>query len=88
MTIEEEIINKIKEFDRIIIHRHQNADPDALGSQGGLAEVIKAAFPEKSIKVVGKDVKGLKWILTEDEVSDEEYACAGNRDRYRKYSAD
>ena len=45
MTIEEKIINKIKEFDRIIIHRHQNADPDALGSQGGLAEVIKAAFP-------------------------------------------
>ena len=30
MTIEEKIINKIKEFDRIIIHRHQNADPDAL----------------------------------------------------------
>lgn len=76
MTIEEKIINKIKEFDRIIIHRHQNADPDALGSQGGLAEVIKAAFPKKSVKVVGKDVKGLKWILTEDEVSDEEYADA------------
>ncbi|MGM9893909.1 MAG: bifunctional oligoribonuclease/PAP phosphatase NrnA [Ligilactobacillus ruminis] len=76
MTIEEKIINKIKEFDKIIIHRHQNADPDALGSQGGLAEVIKAAFPKKSVKVVGEDVKGLKWILTEDEVSDDEYADA------------
>ena len=76
MTIEEKIINKIKEFDRIIIHRHQNADPDALGSQGGLAEVIKAAFPENSVKIVGNDVEGLRWILTEDKVLDEEYADA------------
>ena len=31
----EEIFQKIKENDKIIIHRHERPDPDAYGSQGG-----------------------------------------------------
>ena len=30
MTIEQQIIEKIKEYDKIIIHRHTDPDPDAL----------------------------------------------------------
>lgn len=30
-----QIIQKIKEYDTIIIHRHVRPDPDAYGSQGG-----------------------------------------------------
>ena len=40
MTVEKEIIKKIEEYDTIIIHRHQHPDPDAYGSQGGLATAI------------------------------------------------
>lgn len=42
-----EIIKAIKKYETIIIHRHVRPDPDAYGSQGGLAEIIKASFPGK-----------------------------------------
>ena len=47
MTVEKEIIQKIEEYDTIIIHRHQHPDPDAYGSQGGLATAIMQSFPAK-----------------------------------------
>ena len=40
-----EIYNKIKEYDAIIIHRHNRPDGDALGSQIGLKNAILATFP-------------------------------------------
>ena len=46
MTITEEILQMIKQYDRIIIHRHMRPDPDALGSQCGLAEILRGSFPE------------------------------------------
>ena len=33
MNVQEEILTAIKEYQIIIIHRHQRPDPDALGSQ-------------------------------------------------------
>ena len=33
MKVEEEILAQIKQYDTIIIHRHQRPDPDAYGSQ-------------------------------------------------------
>lgn len=47
MTVQSEILAEIKTYDRIIIHRHQRPDPDALGSQVGLAEILRATFPQK-----------------------------------------
>ncbi|MGO2083468.1 DHH family phosphoesterase [Vagococcus sp.] len=73
MTITNQILEKIKEYQRIIIHRHQSPDPDALGSQGGLAEIIKASFPEKEVYTVGGPVNDLDYLLTMDEVTDEMY---------------
>ncbi len=49
----EKIIDAIKEFDTIIIHRHSKPDGDALGSQIGLREIIKENFPEKIVYTVG-----------------------------------
>ena len=37
MTITEEILQMIKQYDRIIIQSHMRPDPDDLGSQCGLA---------------------------------------------------
>ena len=47
------LLEKIKEYDTIIIHRHNNPDGDALGSQIGLKNIIKESFPEKTVYVVG-----------------------------------
>ena len=48
-----QIIEKIKEYDTIVIHRHSKPDGDALGSQIGLKNVIKENFPEKTVYAVG-----------------------------------
>lgn len=58
----EEIYAKISEFDTIVIHRHIRPDPDALGSQGGLAALISQKFPEKSVYTVGTDVENLSFM--------------------------
>ena len=44
-----EIWNQIVRFNKIIIHRHVSPDPDALGSQLGLAELIRHNYPEKMV---------------------------------------
>lgn len=72
----EKIWETIKQFDRIIIHRHISPDPDAMGSQLGLARLIKANCPHKWVKCVGYSEPSLSWIGTMDEVYNDEYEGA------------
>lgn len=76
MTTFTDILNKIVAYDTIIIHRHQNPDPDALGSQGGLKEIIRHNFPQKKVLITGFDEPSLSWLGTMDSVSDEDYKHA------------
>ena len=48
-----QLLEKIKEYDTIVIHRHSNPDGDALGSQIGLKNIITENFPEKTVYIVG-----------------------------------
>ena len=76
MDICHQILEKIKEYDTIIIHRHMKPDPDALGSQVGLKALLKHHFPEKTIKVVGFDEPTLTWMAEMDLVEDSAYQGA------------
>lgn len=76
MKVQEEILATIKAFDRIIIHRHQRPDPDALGSQVGLAEILRASFPEKEIYQVGGPVEGLDYLALMQTIPDDLYKGA------------
>ncbi|MEE6635551.1 bifunctional oligoribonuclease/PAP phosphatase NrnA [Limosilactobacillus pontis] len=67
------IFAQIKKYNKIIIHRHQRPDPDAIGSQVGLAEILKASFPYKQVYVVGKYIPGFDWIGTMDEIDNETF---------------
>lgn len=73
MHIFDQILQKIQQFQTIIIHRHQRPDPDAIGSQVGLAEVLRASFPEKKIYQVGGSVEGLEFMAHMDTIPDEVY---------------
>ena len=64
-----ELLDKIKEYNTIIIHRHSNPDGDALGSQIGLKNIIKENFPEKTVYVVG-DMTA-RFAFMEDSKMDE-----------------
>lgn len=76
MKVQEEILATIKAFDRIIIHRHQRPDPDALGSQVGLAEILRANFPKKEIYQVGGPVEGLDYLALMQTIPDDLYKGA------------
>jgi len=64
--IKKQILLEIRQWDKIIIHRHERPDPDALGSQGGLAELIRTSFPEKEVLTAGEDNRTLEYFLTMD----------------------
>ena len=93
-----DIINEIKNYDRIILHRHNRPDGDALGSQIGLKHILKENFPEKEIYVVGDSAGHYSFMkdCIMDEIPDEYYDgalaiildCGGKHlisdDRYEK----
>ena len=72
-----EALKLIKKYNRIIIHRHSYPDGDALGSQKGLAALLKDNFPKKEIYVVGDEAKRLPFMEQKmDEIPDEYYKDA------------
>ncbi|MDU2286428.1 MAG: bifunctional oligoribonuclease/PAP phosphatase NrnA [Enterococcus faecalis] len=76
MDVVKEIMAAIKQYETIIIHRHQRPDPDAIGSQVGLAELLRASFPEKNIYQVGGPVEGLEFLAEMDVITDDVYRGA------------
>lgn len=76
MSVRNDILSMIKKYETVIIHRHQRPDPDALGSQVGLAEILRASFPEKNIYQVGGPVEGLEFLALMEDVEDSVYQGA------------
>ncbi|VDG19214.1 DHH family phosphoesterase [Lactiplantibacillus mudanjiangensis] len=76
MTVQTEIFNLIKQAKTIIIHRHQRPDPDAIGSQLGMAEIIKTSFPDKKVLAPGKQYHGFDWLGQMDTVTEADYEDA------------
>lgn len=71
------IYEKIKQYSTIILHRHTSPDPDALGSQAGLARSLKLKFPDKRILCAGENDEGdLIWINEMDKVTASDYQGA------------
>ena len=67
------IYELIKEYNTIIIHRHEKPDGDALGSQLGLKLAILESFPNKNVFAVGDTTEYLKYLGNMDEISDDIY---------------
>lgn len=73
----EQALSLIKKYPRIIIHRHAHPDGDAIGSQLGLAALIKENFKNKEVYVVGDAATRLPFITEQmDEIPDEYYSNA------------
>ena len=75
MPIKSKIIQLIQTYETIVIHRHVRPDMDAIGSQYGLALILKENYPEKNVYVVG-DVNDMSFQATMDSIEDETYKNA------------
>ena len=72
------ILDKIKEYNKIIIFRHFRPDGDAVGSTKGLQRILKLTYPEKTVLLVNNDYADYLTFLGGEDgpISDEEYADA------------
>ena len=68
-----QLIDKIKEYNTIIIHRHKYPDGDALGSQIGLKEIIIKNFPDKRVLICGDENPNLNFLGKMDDVIAKDY---------------
>ncbi|MCK4552220.1 MAG: bifunctional oligoribonuclease/PAP phosphatase NrnA [Tenericutes bacterium] len=70
------ILEKIKEYNRIIIHKHIRPDGDCYGAAFGLKEIIKETFPKKEVYVVGEIAEYVKFIGDVDDIPDDYFKGA------------
>lgn len=73
MEIMEKILQKIKEYDRIMIFRHVRNDGDCVGASKGLKRILQLTWPEKEVYLIDTDTAAyLEFLGPEDEPVDEE----------------
>ena len=72
------ILEKIKEYQKIIIFRHKRPDGDAVGSTMGLREILRSTYPQKDVRLINSDYSEyVAFLGKEDEqVEDAFYADA------------
>lgn len=70
--IKQEILQKIKEYDRIFLFRHIRSDGDCIGATKGLKEMILATWPEKQVYLIDTDTPAsLEFMGPEDAPVDD-----------------
>jgi len=70
MKLFKEIYKQIKKYDHIVIARHIGADPDALGSQFAMKELISINFKNKHIYAVGSVASRFRFMGNLDKIDD------------------
>ena len=72
------ILDKIKEYNKIIIFRHFRPDGDAVGSTTGLQRILKLTYPEKTVLLINDDYADYLTFLGGEDgpIADEEYKDA------------
>ena len=68
MKLFKDILKQIKKYDTIVIARHIGADPDALGSQFALKELILDNFKDKSVYAVGTIAQRFRFMGNLDKI--------------------
>ena len=73
MKLYREIIKQIKKYNNIIIARHIGTDPDAIGSQFALKELIENNFKTKKVYAVGTIASKFRFMGNTDKVDEIDY---------------
>ena len=69
--IKQRILDKIEEYETIIVSRHTQPDGDAIGSTKGLVKILRDTYPDKKIYLVNEDFSSyLAFLGGEDTVDD------------------
>ena len=67
-AVKKQILDKIKEYDKIMIFRHIRNDGDCVGATKGFKRILELTFPEKEIYLIDFDkAEYLEFLGPEDE---------------------
>ncbi|MBQ8682012.1 MAG: bifunctional oligoribonuclease/PAP phosphatase NrnA [Bacilli bacterium] len=75
-NIYRKIYKEIKKYPTIVIARHIGADPDALGSEFALKELILNKFPNKDVYAIGNPSNRFKFMGALDKPENIDYTNA------------
>lgn len=70
------ILEKILEYQKIIIHMHMRPDGDCYGAGFGLKYILEESFPDKTIYITGETADYLKFVGEVDTIADDVYQDA------------
>ena len=78
MNVMQEILRKIKEYDRIMLFRHIRPDGDCVGSTKGLKGILRCTFPDKEVLLIDHQKSDFLSFMGEDDpdVPDSVYQSA------------
>ena len=65
-----QIFKQIKKYNNIVIVRHTGPDPDALGAQLALRDILRDKFRRKNIYALGNSASRFKHLGTLDKLED------------------
>ena len=65
-----QIFKQIKKYNNIVIVRHTGPDPDALGAQLALRDILRDKFRRKNIYALGNPASRFKHLGTLDKLED------------------
>jgi phosphoesterase RecJ-like protein len=70
--IKKQILDKIKEYDRIMLFRHVRPDGDCMGATKGMKRILQLSFPQKQILLIDSELpQYLAFMGPDDEPVDE-----------------
>ena len=71
--VKQQILQKIKDYDRIFLFRHVRNDGDCVGASKGFKEILKDSFPQKEIYLIDEETAAyLEFMGPEDEPVEKE----------------
>ena len=66
--VKQQILQKIKDYNRIFLFRHVRNDGDCVGASKGFKEILKDSFPQKEIYLIDEETAAyLEFMGPEDE---------------------
>ena len=73
LEVKKQILEKIKEYDKILIFRNKRPDGDCTGSTKGLQRILQLTYPQKTILLQNCDFSEyVAFLGSEDEIIPEE----------------
>ena len=71
--VKQQILQKIKDYNRIFLFRHVRNDGDCVGASKGFKEILKDSFPQKEIYLIDEETAAyLEFMGPEDEPVEKE----------------